>query len=65
MAQNICDKMAAVSIVIVGDSKCGKTKLIKKLPKDPFQRLVNTQNFVLKFYEYFDNLSYSKKIKII
>ena len=39
MAQNICDKMAAVSIVIVGDSKCGKTQLINRFANGCFSEV--------------------------
>ena len=41
LPQNICDKNAAVSIVIVGDSKCGKTQLINRFSNGFFTKVSN------------------------
>jgi hypothetical protein len=34
--QNNCNKMAAVSVVVVGDSKCGKTQLMNRFSTGSF-----------------------------
>jgi GTPase SAR1 family protein len=39
MAQNICDKMLAVSIVVVGDSRSGKTQLINRFASGCFSEV--------------------------
>ena len=39
MSKNICDNMSEISIVVVGDSQCGKTQLINRFANGCFSEV--------------------------
>ena len=42
MSKSISDKIPEISIVIVGDSQCGKTQLINRFANKSFSKVSNT-----------------------
>jgi GTPase SAR1 family protein len=56
MQKSISDKIPEISIVIVGDSQCGKTQLISRFDNKYFSKV--SFAYILLLLEYANQLTY-------